>query len=63
MIIDCCEMEMDFERGVIYVHAPDGHTILRICGCPCKPEPKDATNKLYDITLKGQQLERSTFNW
>lgn len=63
MIIDGCELVMDFERGVIYVHAPNGRTILRVCGCPRKPEPEDANAKDYDITLKGQRLQEFTFNW
>lgn len=27
-----CTSEIDSDRGVIYVHHPDGYTALRICG-------------------------------
>lgn len=65
MIIDNCQLEMDFNRGVIYVHSSEGYTILRICGCPEIAEPKEAGSFLrgYDITLKGQKLEPYTFSW
>lgn len=29
-----CELEIDEERGVIYVHHPEGRTLLRICQVP-----------------------------
>jgi len=36
-VIEGCQLEIDAERGVIYVHSPLGYTVLRICGlkgCP-----------------------------
>ena len=63
MIIDNCSLEINFKSGVIYVHAPDGHTALRICGCPSCPKPLYAPLQLFDITLKNQKLEPYTFNW
>jgi len=27
-----CELEIDVDRGVVYVHGPDGRTRVRICG-------------------------------
>ena len=64
MNIENCTLEINFKAGVIYVHAPDGHTALRICGCPSCPKPFRAeTDKLFDITLKNQKLDPNTFNW
>lgn len=51
-----CQLEIDHERGVIYVHGPNGQTLLRISSLP-KPIPKlfqviddGTTNRMLDIT-------------
>ena len=57
-----CTLEIDSERGMMYVHSPEGFTLLRICGM--KPNPPIPTPEtLLDITLKFQKLEDYTFNW
>jgi len=63
LIINNCQLEIDQERGVIYVHSPKGHTALRICGCPTPiPNPSEYGAGL-DITFKFQKFESFTFNW
>lgn len=32
--VDGCQLEVDEERGVIYVHSPEGKTLLRVCQVP-----------------------------
>ena len=32
--IDNCQLEVDVDRGVLYVHSSDGHTLLRVCQIP-----------------------------
>jgi hypothetical protein len=47
--IDNCTLEIDHDRGVIYVHSPDtAITLLRICRLP-KPIPHDI--EFMDITM------------
>jgi hypothetical protein len=43
------QLEIDHYRGVIYFHADDGYTALRICRLP-RPIPKPAPNIMLDIT-------------
>jgi len=59
MTITNCVLEVDESRGVIYVHGPEGKTLLRVCGCP----PGTAGDELLDITLKFQRLAPHTFSW
>ena len=60
--IDNCQLEIDTDRGVIYVHHPEGFTAVRICGV--KPNiPNPSMEKMLDITLKNQSLKPYTFNW
>ena len=65
--IDHCTLQWDKRRGVLYVHALDGHTILRVCRLP---QPKYTTKSLLskgriDIThmfgasLPGEKNEYS----
>lgn len=44
-IINNCQLEIDHARGVLYVHTPDGYTILRICRLT------GLTHGTLDITL------------
>ncbi len=62
MIIDNCQLEIDETRGVIYIHSPNGHTIMRVCGIKAAI-PFPIPEKIIDITLKGQSLKPYTFNW
>lgn len=32
--IDNCQLEVDVERGVVYVHGPNGQTLVRVCKIP-----------------------------
>jgi hypothetical protein len=58
MLIEGCVLKI--ERGVAWVHIPDGSTVLRICGLPVEEPP---AGRLLDITLKNQTLANYTFNW
>jgi len=51
LIIDNCQVEIDRFRGVLYIHHPDGYTILRVCGLPT-PVPAPGFGRMLDITLK-----------
>lgn len=62
MIKRNCTLEIDERLGVIYVHASEGFTALRICGVKANiPTPSIA--RMIDITLKQQELASWTFNW
>ena len=46
-LIHGCTLEVHGDRGVVYVHGPQGITLLRICGLPTPiPDP----NEQLDIT-------------
>jgi len=32
--VNNCQLEVDRVRGVVYVHGPNGRTLLRICRIP-----------------------------
>lgn len=57
-----CVLEVDQDRGVLYVHSPDGFTALRICGMP-PGAPLPSPSQMLDVTLKGQDLASGTFSW
>lgn len=47
------QLEIDTERGVIYFHAAQGFTMLRICRLPAPipdPYPNGEVGTLLDIT-------------
>ena len=46
-IVDGCQIEIDRDRGVVYVHGPQGNTLLRICRLPL---PIPNSEDLLDIT-------------
>lgn len=52
--IDGCQLEIDGDRGVIYVHGPDGTTKLRISGLPAVPS---------DVRMIDMNLERGTVSY
>ena len=49
------QLEIDHDRGVIYVHsAKDGRTLMRICNLPRPiPDPTDITVMLDVTHMKG----------
>lgn len=57
--IENCTLEIDQERGVIYVHHPLGFTALRVCGLPT-PVPYPDFRQMLDVTLK---FSRPYFSW
>lgn len=60
--VDNCQLEVDTDRGVIYVHSDKGMTLLRICGVkPDAPLPDETV--MLDVTLKWQNLKNYTFSW
>jgi hypothetical protein len=56
IVIPGCTLEIQGQRGVIYVHGPQGVTMLRICGLPTPiPNPRapnDPFPRLLDISYK-----------
>ena len=34
--IDNCQLEIDVDRGVLYVHSSDGVTLVRVCQIPAR---------------------------
>lgn len=54
-----CVLELDDDRGVLYVHHPNGFTVLRICGLP-HPFPEPSPSIMLDITLK---FGKPRFSW
>lgn len=52
---DHCLLEIDIERGIVYVHSPDGYTILRVCGLDRgtrgQPEAKKAALEADQIDI------------
>lgn len=32
--VDNCQLEIDMDRGVLYVHSSDGQTLVRVCQIP-----------------------------
>ena len=50
-IIEGCTLEVDHERGVIYIHGQLGTTLLRICRLPTPiPDVPVGTGGLLDVT-------------
>jgi hypothetical protein len=50
--IDGCQLEIDGERGVLYVHGPNGVTLLRLGGLP-RPVPE----VVQDIDMRIRQSQ------
>lgn len=36
LLIDNCQLEIDVDRGVLYVHSSDGVTLVRVCQIPAR---------------------------
>lgn len=47
LAVEDCTLEIDVERGVIYVHGPTGMTLLRVCRLPT---PIPVGGSMLDIT-------------
>ena len=51
------KLEIDSNRGVLWVHSPKGYTVLRICGLPeelaeqVQHACKSSANGMVDITV------------
>lgn len=48
-IIENCTLQIDSDRGIIWVHSPDGYTVLRLCSLPT-PVPLATSFWMLDIT-------------
>ena len=46
-----CQLEIDRLRGVIYVHSPEGETLLRVCGVPIAVIDRGFIDIVYDREL------------
>mgnify|MGYP001563698222 CR=1 FL=1 len=58
--IDNCQLEVDAERGVVYVHGPDGVTLLRVCKIPAYAIKTVGMGK--DLTL-GELIDVTDWRW
>ena len=67
--IDNCQLEVDVDRGVLYVHSSDSHTLLRVCQIPQRVLKQaydksaliwpNAVDVVYDRELaKGRKVRR-----
>lgn len=45
--VDGCQLEVDRSRGVVYVHSPEGRTLLRVCRIP----PAVADSEFIDVVF------------
>ena len=45
---DGCQLEVDRERGVVYVHGPKGQTLVRISGVPMRSFEGSMLDVTYD---------------
>ncbi len=36
VLIDNCQLEIDMDRGVLYVHSSDSETLVRVCQIPLR---------------------------
>lgn len=57
IVIDNCQLELDTERGVLYVHHPDGFTALRICRLPKGYAVPYSSPYMIDITIGYTKTE------
>lgn len=52
--VDGCQLEVDRLRGVVYVHSPEGKTLLRVCQIP----PAVVDSEFIDVVF-DRELARS----
>lgn len=45
--VEGCQLEVDEPRGVLYVHSPEGQTLVRICQIPRAV----VNNKFIDVVF------------
>jgi hypothetical protein len=50
-VVENCQIEWDKDRGVLYVHDPNGGTALRICGLAREGDPKQGGSKHGDLSF------------
>lgn len=49
--VDGCQLEIDRLRGVVYVHSPEGKTLVRICRIPPAVVDGEFIDVVYDREL------------
>ncbi len=45
--IDNCQLEIDTNRGVLYVHSSDGVTLVRVCQIPARVVEQSYDQRTY----------------
>ena len=55
--IDGCQLEVDEKRGVLYVHGPQGITLVRVCQIPKAIARLEVIDVVYDRDLaEGRRI-------
>ena len=49
--VDSCQLEVDRLRGVVYVHGPEGKTLLRVCQIPAAVIQEECIDVVFDREL------------
>ncbi len=49
--IENCQLEVDMDRGVLYVRSSDGQTLVRVCQIPVRVMENFYTKSIF--TVKG----------
>lgn len=49
--VDNCQLEVDRLRGVVYVHSPEGKTLLRVCQIPPAVVDSEFIDVVFDREL------------
>ena len=49
--VDGCQLEIDTSRGVVYVHGPNGVTLVRICQIPACVVKSEFIDVVFDREL------------
>lgn len=62
-VVTGCTVEWQKGRGVVYVHAPDGHTVLRICRLKTIEAGSAGSLKQGQIDITVQPGARVTYPW
>ncbi len=45
--INNCQLEIDVDKGVLYVHSSDGVTLVRVCQIPARVMEQSYSSKTY----------------
>jgi len=57
--VDNCQLEIDEERGVVYVHSSEGKTLVRICQIPKSRIKGDFLDVVFDRELAKGLIPRT----